>query len=62
MAILFFDKNNKYIQLHNLIKYIEELLFQLFFYISSIYNKVFILYELFFSNLFINSIIIIKNI
>jgi hypothetical protein len=62
MAILFFDKNNKYIQLHNLIKYIEELLFQLFFYICSIYNKVFILYELFFSNLFINSIIIIKNI
>jgi hypothetical protein len=62
MAILFFDKNNKYIQLHNLIKYIEELLFQLFFYISSIYNKVFILYELFYSNLFINSIIIIKNI
>jgi hypothetical protein len=62
MAILFFDKNNKYIQLHNLIKYIEELLFQLFFYISSIYNKVFILYELFYSNLFINIIIIIKNI
>jgi hypothetical protein len=62
MAIFFFDKNNKYIQLHNLIKYIEELLFQLFFYISSIYNKVFILYELFYSNLFINSIIIIKNI